>query len=286
MTDSTGRISNFTRNGLVFDVRDEGPMDGPPVVLLHGFPQDSRSWDALAPLLHRRGFRTLAPDQRGYSPGARPRGRWAYRGTELRADVVALIDQAGLGPVHLVGHDWGAAVAWTVAAEHPELVRTLTALSVPHPAAFARALVTSRQILKSWYMLVFQLPWLPERVMGSDGAAYRALVATGQSPDAARRDLEPMRERARASGALNWYRAIPLAVPAEASRKVRVPTMFVWSDRDSAIGTAGPELTARFVEGPYRYEVLRGVSHWIPDEAPERLDELLAAHLAGEILSG
>ncbi|MFC9839863.1 alpha/beta fold hydrolase [Rhodococcus sp. NPDC127530] len=278
----TERITTFTRDGLVFDVRDEGPIDGTPVVLLHGFPQDSRSWDALAPLLHRRGFRTLAPDQRGYSAGARPRARWAYRSSELVADVVALIDQAGLGPAHVVGHDWGAAVAWGLAAERPDRVRTLTALSVPHPAAFVRAMLTSRQILKSWYMFAFQLPWIPERVIASDSYGCRALRASGQCADGAKRDLQPMRDRTRARGALNWYRAMPFTAPRSASRKVRVPTLFVWSDGDTAIGPVGPELTSRFVDGPYTYEVLRGVSHWIPDEAAERVDELLGDHLLDE----
>ncbi|GAF48445.1 alpha/beta fold hydrolase [Rhodococcus wratislaviensis] len=275
----TERIGTFTRDGLVFDVRDEGPIDGTPVVLLHGFPQDSRSWDALAPLLHRRGFRTLAPDQRGYSAGARPRARWAYRTSELVADVVALIDQAGLGPAHVVGHDWGAAVAWGIAAERPDRVRTLTALSVPHPAAFVRAMVTSRQILKSWYMFAFQLPWIPERVIASDRFGYRALRASGQSVGEAKRDLESMRDRTRARGALNWYRAMPFTAPRSASRKVRVPTLLVWSDGDTAIGPVGPALTSRFVDGPYTYEVLHGVSHWIPDEAAVRVDELLGNHL-------
>ncbi|MDV6286154.1 alpha/beta fold hydrolase [Rhodococcus jostii] len=278
----TERIGTFARDGLVFDVRDEGPIDGTPVVLLHGFPQDSRSWDELAPLLHRRGFRTLAPDQRGYSAGARPRARWAYRTAELVADVVALIDQAGLGPAHVVGHDWGAAVAWGIAAERPDRVRTLTALSVPHPAAFVRAMLTSRQILKSWYMFAFQLPWIPERLITPDGYGYRALLASGQSADGAKRDLEPMRDRTRARGALNWYRAMPFTAPRSASRKVRVPTLFVWSDGDTVIGPVGPELTARFVDGPYTYEVFRGVSHWIPDEAAERVDELLGNHLLDE----
>lgn len=264
---------------MTFDVRDDGPIDGVPVVLLHGFPQDSRSWNALAPLLHRRGFRTLAPDQRGYSPGARPRPRWAYRISELQQDIVALIDQAGLGPVHLVGHDWGAVVAWEVAAASPDRVRTLTALSVPHPGAFVRALLTSSQIVKSWYMFAFQVPWIPERLMAEDGVVYRKLRASGHSAAAAKRDLEPMRDYARARGALNWYRALPFAIFGSVSKKVRVPTLFVWSDGDVAIGPVGPILTSRFVDAPYTYEVFRGVSHWIPDEAAERLDELVGNHL-------
>ena len=167
MTTPADRLTSYSRSGLTFDVRDEGPADGPVVVLLHGFPQDSSSWDQLAPLLHTRGFRTVAPDQRGYSPGARPKARWAYRGSELAADTVALIDALAVGKVHLVGHDWGAAVAWQVAAERPDLLNTVTAVSVPHPLAFVKAMVTSTQGLKSWYMGAFQLPFVPEKVLSS-----------------------------------------------------------------------------------------------------------------------
>lgn len=273
------RLTTFTRDGLVFDVRDEGPLDGAPVVLLHGFPQDSRSWDAVAPLLHARGFRTLSPDLRGASPGARPRSRWAYRSTELTDDVVALIEQAGAGPVHLVGHDWGAAAAWWVAGRRPDLVRTLTAVSVPHPTAFARSLLTSRQALLSWYMLVFQLPMAPERLFGDETRARRVFLRGGMTGEVADRDLAPMRERSRARGGLNWYRAIPFTPFWRPAERITVPTLYVWSDGDIALGRTAAELTGRYVDGPYRFEVLAGVSHWIPDEAPRRLVDLLVPHL-------
>ena len=274
----TERITSYTRDGLVFDVHDAGPVDGTPVLLLHGFPQDSRSWAALSPLLHERGYRTVAPNQRGYSPGARPRPRRAYRPSELTSDVVELIQVAGLGPVHLVGHDWGAAVAWEVAAQRPDLLRSLTALSVPHPAAFVQAMFTSNQGRRSRYMLFFQLPWWPERQLSSGQTWERLLRSTGMSAEAAARDAEPMRDRAAARGALNWYRAMLLSPPRSVRAKITVPTLYVWSDRDRAIGPKGAALTPRFVAGPYTYEVLEGVSHWIPDEAPEQLDALLAGH--------
>jgi len=275
---NTERITSYTRNGLVFDVHDAGPVDGTPVILLHGFPQDSRSWDAVSTLLHARGYRTIAPDQRGYSPRARPRPRHAYRPSELTGDVVALIEVAGLGPVHLVGHDWGAAVAWQVAAQRPDLVKSLTALSVPHPAAFFRAMFTSSQRRKSRYMLFFQLPWLPERQLTSGKSWERSLRSTGMSSETAARDAERMRDHDAARGALNWYRAMVLSSPRALRAKITVPTLYVWSDGDRAIGPQGAALTPRFVAGPYTYEVLEGVSHWIPDEAPEQLDALLARH--------
>jgi pimeloyl-ACP methyl ester carboxylesterase len=274
----TERMTSFTRNGLVFDVRDAGPIDGTPVVLLHGFPQDSRSWDAVSPLLHARGYRTIAPDQRGYSPRARPRPRRAYRPSELVADIVELIEVAGLGPVHLVGHDWGAAVAWALAGRRPDLLRSLTALSVPHPAAFIRAMLTSSQVVRSRYMFFFQLPWLPERQLTSGKPWERLLRSTGMSPVSAARDAQLMHDRDTARSALNWYRAMLLSSPRTRRAKTIVPTLYVWSARDTAIGPQGAALTPRFVTGPYTYEVLEGVSHWIPEEAPERLDALLARH--------
>lgn len=274
------RVTGFTRGGLTFDVRDAGPLDGVPVVLLHGFPQDSRSWQRVAELLHGRGYRTLAPDQRGYSPGARPPRRRDYRTSELVDDVVALVEGAGRGRVHLVGHDWGAAVAWAVAAGRPELLRSLTALSVPHPAAFLRALVTSSQGLKSWYMYFFQLPVLPESRVSSGPWMEHWLRSAGMSPEAAARDAGLMRDRATARGALNWYRAMALSDPGKIRSRVTVPTLHVWSDGDVAVGPKGSTLTADWVEAPYTFEVLEGVSHWIPEEVPEHLDALLARHFA------
>lgn len=146
-----GRLTSIERDGLTFGVVDDGPLDGHPVVLLHGFPQGPSSWAPTVAALHERGFRTYALDQRGYAPGARPRGRRAYRVAELVADVVVLIDRIG-GPVTLVGHDWGAAVAWNVASRHPDRVAHLVAASVPHTAAFFASMVRSRQLLMSWYI--------------------------------------------------------------------------------------------------------------------------------------
>ncbi|MGW0019464.1 alpha/beta fold hydrolase [Rhodococcus sp. NPDC003382] len=274
------RIESFSRAGLTFDVRDQGPLDGEPIVLLHGFPQDARSWDGVAPLLHARGYRTIAPDQRGYSPDARPRRRRDYRQSELVADTAALIDRIGR-PVHVVGHDWGAVVAWATAARHPHLVRSLTAVSVPHPAAFVRALGTSLQLFRSWYMLFYQLPWLPERLFADEKTARRVLRRSGQPANAAARDAARLADRAAVRGGLNWYRALSVWSPREAVGRVPVPTLMVWSDGDFAIGRSGPAASGRWVTGPFRFETLPGVSHWIPDEAPEALAELVVEHLGG-----
>ncbi len=273
------RLTSVGRVGLHFDICDSGPIDGAPVVLLHGFPQDHRSWGLVSALLHAQGYRTFAPDQRGYSPGARPRRRRDYRTSELVADTVALIDAIGPGPVHLVGHDWGAAVAWLVAAQRPDLLQSLTAVSVPHPQAFVTAMLTSTQGLKSWYMYVFQLPWLPERALTADTWA-RSLRSTGMPEPAVSRDAALMSDPDTARGGLQWYRALPFTQPNAVRTKITVPTLFVWSDGDSAVDRKGAELTRRYVSGPYTYLVLPGISHWIPEEAPNRLTEAMIRHFA------
>jgi pimeloyl-ACP methyl ester carboxylesterase len=273
-------VDSFRRDGLTFDVRDAGPPDGEPVVLLHGFPQDSTAWDAVTPSLHQHGLRTLAPDQRGYSPMARPRGRTHYTLRETVGDVLALLDAAGLDRAHVVGHDWGGMVAWALGAWHPDRLRTLTALSVPHPAAMAKAMVTSDQALRSYYMGVFQLPLLPERLLlAQDGKAMRGMLRSGGlSREAAAHYVARMQEPGALSAALGWYRAMPFQARDRVGA-VRVPTLHVWSTGDAFLGRAGIEATAQYVEAPYRLEILDGVSHWIPELAADRVAELITAHV-------
>lgn len=272
-------MDHYQRGDLTFEVRDTGPADGAVVVLLHGFPQRNTCWDAVIPRLTEQGYRCLAPNQRGYSAGARPTRRRDYRLTELVDDAAALIDASGAPRVHLVGHDWGAAVAWGVAARYPDRLASVAPLSVPHPAAFAGSMVTSRQALASWYMLAFQPPRLPERLLlGADGRAARlakALRDSGQSPAAADRDAQAMTEPGALTAALNWYRAVPLSGGREIRRKVAVPTLYVWSDDDAALLAKGARDTGRYVSGEYRFEVLHGVSHWLMDEEPGRVADLL-----------
>jgi pimeloyl-ACP methyl ester carboxylesterase len=274
------RVDSFRRDGLTFDVRDAGPVGGVPVVLLHGFPQDSAAWDQVAPGLHQAGLRTLAPDQRGCSPMARPRGRGRYRLRETTADVLALLDAAGLESAHVVAHDWGGIVGWALAAWHADRVRTLTALSVPHPAAMAKAMVTSDQALRSYYILLFQLPLLPERLLLAGGGTVlrRMLRRGGLSEESAAHYVDRMREPGALSAMLGWYRAVPLS-GRDAVGTVRVPTLHVWSTGDAFLGRAGIDATAQFVDAPYRLEVLEGVSHWIPELAADRVAELVTAHV-------
>lgn len=274
-------MHSYVRDGLNFDVTDEGPADGRVVIALHGFPEDRQSWSAVIPQLTDAGYRVLAPDQRGYSPGARPKGRRAYVLSELTADVLALADVAGAERFDVVGHDWGAGVAWALAAQHPRRVRTVTSLTVPHPRAMADSLLHSTQLLHSWYFFFFQIPRLPEMAMKAAGP-YRAAQSferDGLDPESARRYAQRMQNPDGITGPINWYRALPLGARAPMP-PIEVPTLYVYGDRDRYLTRYAAERTARYVSGPYRFEVLEGMSHWLPTGAADRVSVLLREHLA------
>jgi pimeloyl-ACP methyl ester carboxylesterase len=280
-----GAMERFTNAAFSFEVSDTAASggDGPEcaVILLHGFPQDRRCWERVTPALAGAGYRVLAPDLRGYSPGAQPAARSAYRNSQLASDVLALANAAGAERFHLAGHDWGAALAWYVAGRHPGRVISLAALSVPHPQAFARAMISGSQAARSWYMAAWQLPWLPERVLSRrDGQALRdMLVRTGLDPASADRYTARARDPGGLRGPLNWYRAMPFSVR-EPAGPVRVPTVFVWGNRDRFVSPAAARLCDRYVTGPYRLAALDGASHWLPEQAPEQVSALLTGHFA------
>jgi pimeloyl-ACP methyl ester carboxylesterase len=271
------RLTEYRRGDLVFDVIDidSGPIDGTPVVLLHGWPQRASAWDAVSAHLHERGARTFAPDRRGYAPRARPRSRFDYRIPELVADIETLVKTIAAGPVHLVGHDWGAAIAWAFAAQHPESTATLTAVSVPHPQAFFRSLFRSNQLLLSWYIAAFQLPWLPEWFM-SRRLFERALRASGMTSEMVKSFRADFVAPGALRGSLGAYRSMVTLRPSAIPGRVTVPTTFVWSDGDPAISRKSAVMTEQFVDADYTFEVMAGVSHWIPELHPAELAEIIA----------
>lgn len=257
-------MDSFRRGDLEFPVSDTGPADGRVVVLLHGFPQDASTFDRVVPLLHARGLRTLVPLQRGYAASARPAHRWNYRLTDLVEDVLTLADAAGQPTVDVVGHDWGAIVGWALAARRPERLRTFTALSVPHPAAFVEALVRSDQALRSTYIALFQAPVLPEVVLRR--TLRSTLTRSGLPVDDVDRYCAAM-EGGALTGALHWYRALLLGRPPAGPRPVTVPTSYVWGRRDFALGKVAALRTAAHVAGDYRFAAL-DAGHWLPETRP------------------
>ncbi|MFF9154482.1 alpha/beta fold hydrolase [Streptomyces sp. NPDC014846] len=262
----------------VFDAIAAGPPEGRPVLLLHGFPQTALVWERQLGALAARGHRAVAPDQRGYSPGARPERPEDYRMDLLVDDVTAIADALGWASFDLVGHDWGGAVAWWTAHAHPGRVRTLTIVSAPHPGALATALRTDEdQRGRSRYMIDWrETPATEERMLADDARVLRGLYAGKVPPEHAGTYLRRLSGPGALTAALNWYRA---GRPDAAIGAVEVPTLYVWSTGDSAFGPAAARETERWVEAPYRFETLRDVGHWVPEEAPEALNRLLLDHL-------
>ncbi len=265
-----------------FTCRAAGPTDGRLVVLLHGFPQTSWSWRNQLSALADAGYRVVAPDQRGYSAGARPEGVENYAIEHLIADVLGIADEMGGHEFDLVGHDWGGAIAWYLAGRYPGRLRTLTVVSTPHPLAFAGALAGSEdQQQRSTYVSFFRQEGnVAETAMLADDAqGLRNLYqGSGLASEDAEEYLRVLTEPGALTGGLNYYRATSFAEAAQIGPIV-TPTMYVWSTDDMALGRDAAEATAQFVEGPYRFEVLEGVSHWIPEHAPDALNALLLDHL-------
>lgn len=270
----------------VFQATAAGPVAGEPILLLHGFPQTGASWRRLQPLLSEAGYRSVAPDLRGYSPQARPLEPSEYAVEALVGDVIAWADQLGWETFHLVGHDWGGALAWHVAGRHGQRLKSLTVLSTPHPAAFLAAKRSGPgadgddQSAKSKYMDDFRTPGFEDVLMADDRALLKLVMSgAGMDPESAALALDHFDGNEAIVGALNWYRGAE-PTDAQGMGPVTVPTLYIWSTEDIALGRTAAEATAGCVDGPYEFVVLDGVSHWIPEEAAEAVAHSLLAHLA------
>ena len=278
-----GELLQTDVGDLTFDVRASGPEDGRPVLLLHGFPETSLSWAAVTPLLTGAGLRCYAPDHLGYSPGARPGEVGAY-GLPALAQVTADLMTALDAPLaDVVGHDWGANVGWALAAWHPDRVRSLTAVSVPHPTAFTAAYrADPEQRERSAYIHLFWQEGKAEEVLLADGARRlrRLLVgadgSTGVPAEAAEEYVSVLSAPGALTAALNWYRAMR---GGERVDPVGVPTTYVWSSGDIAIGRTAAEACGGYLTGDYRFVELPG-SHWIPEQSPEELAAAILDRIA------
>lgn len=272
----TLRVGDFD-----FDVDVAGPADGPTVLLLHGFPQSRRAFRRQLPVLAAAGFRAVAPDQRGYSPGARPAGTDAYAAERIVADALALMDTLQAERFHLVGHDWGGQIAWMLAAQAPQRLLSLSVLSRPHPAAFAEAFDTdpgqpqrsrhhkglleagAAAALRAGDMASFRGMFAAQRVPPEDAAAYCATLR----PDGA---LE---------AAIEWYRASAAAMRNRDFPTIVADTLYLWGNQDSSVGRIAAEGTAARVAGRYRFVEIPGAGHFLTDEVPDVVNRELLAHL-------
>jgi pimeloyl-ACP methyl ester carboxylesterase len=263
--------------------------DGEPVVLLHGFPEISYSWRHQLPALAGAGARALAPDLRGYGDSDRPSEVEAYALPALVADIVGLLDAIGADSAHLVGHDWGGSIAWVLASRAPERVKSLTILNSPHPVASAEARQLPEQQQRSWYMLLFQFTGVAEAWLSGDNFAnlrrtFFDTAAKGVfTEEEQERFIAALRRDGAVTAALNYYRAnMPPASwlrPPPDLPPIEVPTMIIWGEADAYMGQVLLERSATKVAGPLRIERLPGVSHWVQQETPERVNQLLVDFL-------
>lgn len=269
-----------TINGIRMHYVESGTGD--LVILLHGFPESWYSWRHQIAALAPR-YRVVAPDLRGYNE---TEARGPYDTGTLQRDVIALIEHLGERRAHIVGHDWGAAIAWLLAIEHPDVVRTLTICNVPHPEVFRRKLWRSpRQLLRSWYIFFFQLPWLPERVLAwrDYRALARGIINDCRPGTFTREDIKTYLagwRRQGLGGGVNWYRAAvrhPQRLPRPVPR-ISAPTLMIWGEDDAALGKELTNGTSDYVEN-LDLHYLPNTSHWVQQEEPGIVNRLLLAHL-------
>ncbi len=281
MVDTTGIEA---RSGLTFTADVAGPVGGPLVLMLHGFPESRHSWRAALPALAAAGYRAVAPDQRGYSVGARPDpgdlSNYAF--DKLVADAVEIAAAAGYGGkrFHLVGHDWGGQVSWGVASTHPDRLASLTVLSRPHPASFRRALAKEGgdQKHRSRHHRAFLDPETGGLLLADNAKRLRdGLFGQGVPAAALDEHLSVLGNPAALEAALAWYRANK-GLAADIGT-IPVPTLYIWGDVDATVGPDAAYGTAEFVAPSFAMEVLPNVGHFVMDQAPAKATDLILAHL-------
>jgi pimeloyl-ACP methyl ester carboxylesterase len=278
-------------NGLRFHCVTAG--EGPLVILLHGFPEFWYSWRYQIPALAESGFTVVAPDLRGYNDSDKPDGVEAYRISLIVEDVAGLIRGFGQERAGIVGHDWGGSVAYAFAMLHPEMTDRLAVLNSPHPEPFIRALRDGNmeQLRKSWYMFFFQLPEAPETLLAADRFRLLKQFAYAQSrkgtfrPSDLKAYVEAMGKPGALTGAINWYRAmfrrgLPRLIEYP---KISAPTLVLWGTKDHFLGQELTRGMRRHFSGRFRLVYLQGVSHWVQQEAPERVNRLLVGFFKGSL---
>jgi len=279
MGDPESDALRLEANGYTFSGIAAGPEDGELVLLLHGWPQFADSWTKVARELAADGYRAVAIDQRGYSSGARPEQQEAYAMELLVSDVLAFADALGRPRFHLVGHDWGAIVAWHVAQAHRDRLLSLTSLAIPHPHALADVVAEHDpdQLKRGAYVGVFKAPGhvAEKALMKDDAAALRAVYEGKIEPNQVDLNVRRLREPGALTAVLNWYRAFDFN---SALGPVSVPTLYIWASKDRAVGERAARATAHYVTGQYTFEIV-ATTHWIVDEIPNETVAFLRPHL-------
>ncbi|MEL7489306.1 MAG: alpha/beta hydrolase [Pseudomonadota bacterium] len=277
-TGASDGLYQLRANGLIFRARIHGAAnDGPGIILLHGHPETSIMWEPLARAAAGAGYRVIAFDQRGYSPGARPKGVAPYKADNQIADVIAVAGAMGFERFHLVGHDWGAVIAWATAVFHPERLESLTAMSIPHPATLTASVVNEPPL----YIQLFSLPWLPEAtLLFNDLAGYKNFYSE-QSDEEIAEYLRVFSEPGASTAALNWYRGIQnsLSLIAERNADISAPTLFIYGDQELWVT---PDFLAQqrtLMSGAYS-ELELNAGHWLIQPHTETVIDAVLSHIS------
>lgn len=281
------RFARARVNGLDMHYAEAGAEDAPPVILLHGFPEFWAGWRRQIPALAAAGFRVIAPDQRGYNLTAKPQGVAAYDLDQLAEDVIALGDHLGIGKLKLVGHDWGASVAWWCATVRPERLERIVAINAPHPAIWLRSMREDKaQRRKSRYVQMFRLPWLPEAMMRAWNykALWDGLVQSSRPGTFGNDDFADYRQAWSRPGALtatvNWYRALLKKPMSQDLPRIGVPVLIVWGTGDKFGERSGAEASLALCENG-RLRFVEGATHWVHHEEPDLVNMELVGFLRG-----
>lgn len=267
---------------FTFTVAIAGPDDGVPVLMLHGFPQSRHAWTRQMEALAAEGFRCIAPDQRGYSPGARPQGTEHYAVQNIVGDALAIANALGAQRFHLVGHDWGGQIAWMTALTAPERILTLSVLSRPHPAAFARAWANDPdQPGRSSHHASLLKPETAAAIRAANLAPIASMFGGAGVLGATADDyIRVLSDPGALEAAIEWYRAAAGSLRAADVPSVPLPTMYVWGSADATVGRMAAEATGEFVTGPYTFVEIENAGHFLTDEVPDEVNRHLLAHLA------
>ena len=279
---STPALVRISANGFEFRARVAGSSDdAPAVILLHGFPVTSAMWEPMIMPLANAGYRVIAFDQRGYSPGARPDEAGAYAIAELVSDVIAVADAVGVEKFHLIGHDWGSAVGWSTVLSHPDRVVSWTGLSIAHPAAFFDALENdSDQQSRSSYFALFTMPLVPEALFTFNNLVVLRGLYSAMAPLEQAEYQTVFAEPRALTSALNWYREMDESFGANPQliNETSTPTLFIWGNRDEAVGRTAIQDQKKYMTGVYR-EIELDADHWLMSTHADEVTRAVLEHL-------
>lgn len=287
MMQTENGLVSIAASGMTFRARvagfesDGSISDKPAVILLHGFPVTSAMWIKLIEPLAEAGYRVVAFDQRGYSPGARPAGKEHYTTNQLSADVIAIADELGLEKFHLIGHDWGAAVGWNTVMQYPDRINSWSGLSIAHPAAFSEALQNDPdQQSRSSYFTLFVTPMLPEALFSFNDFTMLSGAYNGMLEEQKSEYIKVFSEPKALTSALNWYRSMTLSQEGAeiVDPLVAVPTLFLWGNNDPTVGALAVKSQAKYLTGPYQVIEL-DAGHWLLTDQPEAVIQAVLSHL-------